>query len=136
MAHGTTEQEAAPTASGQRPPDIEEMRESTALLLDPDGVPEALPPTGDELATLTVMLRGHLELLAPEVARAAGRLDKESIPRYCAIACVGEARRKLRATPDSRPGGGVAYARRLARVLNALCGHWETLAGVRPEVVR
>ncbi|MGW3651914.1 DUF6415 family natural product biosynthesis protein [Streptomyces sp. NPDC000878] len=131
MRQGTTH---PPTSEDldQWPPDIEVMRASTALLLDPDGVPEALPPTGDELATLTVTLRGHLELIAPEVARAAGRLDKESIPRYCAIACVGEARGKLRATPRPGLGGDVAYARRLARVLNALCDHWENLVGVRP----
>ncbi|WP_371660672.1 DUF6415 family natural product biosynthesis protein [Streptomyces sp. NBC_00280] len=111
----------------QRPPDVEVMRASTALLLDPDGVPEALPPAADELATLTEAIRGHLELIGPEVARAAGRLDKESIPRYCAIACVGEARGKLRAAPGPGQDGAVAYARRLARVLNALCDHWENL---------
>lgn len=115
-----------------RPPDIEEMRTSTGLLLGPDGAPVVVPPGADELSTLTKALRGHLELLGPEVARAAGKLDRESIPRYCAIACVGEARGKLRAKPGPGLGGDVAYARRLARVLNALCDHWETLNGVRP----
>ncbi|MFM9796507.1 DUF6415 family natural product biosynthesis protein [Streptomyces turgidiscabies] len=113
-------------------PDIKEMRASTALLLGPDGGPDVLPPAADKLATLTVALRGHLELLAPEVERAAGRLDKESIPRYCAIACVGEARGKLRSAPCPGPGGDAAYARRLARVLNALCDHWETLVRAAP----
>lgn len=114
------------------PLDIEEMRASTALLLGPDGAPDVLPPAADELATLTMALRRHLELLAPEVERAASGLDKESIPRYCAIACVGEARGKLRATPRPGPGGDAAYARRLARVLNALCDHWETLVQATP----
>lgn len=131
MAHRTSPSPSTADLD-QRPPDIEEMRTSTGLLLGPDGAPVVPPPAADELSTLTEALRGHLELLGPEVARAAGKLDKESIPRYCAIACVGEARGKLRAKPGSGLGGDVAYARRLARVLNALCDHWETLNGVRP----
>ena len=79
---------------------------------------------------MTATLRVHLELLALEVEAAAGNLDKESIPRYCALACVGEARGKLSAEPRPGPGGDVAYARRLARVLNALCDHYETLGTV------
>ncbi|MGP3923675.1 DUF6415 family natural product biosynthesis protein [Streptomyces sp. 8N616] len=45
---------------------------------------------------------GHVELLIPEVERAAGRLDKDSISRSRMLACVGEARGKLHAEP--RPG--------------------------------
>ena len=118
-----------------RPPDIEEMRTSTALLLGPDGAPDVLPPAGDELDTLTAALRGHMELLIPEVERAAGPRLK-SVESYCAAACVGEARRKLSVTP--RPGleARVAHARRLARSLNALCSHWEILHGVRAEADR
>ncbi|MGW0632097.1 DUF6415 family natural product biosynthesis protein [Streptomyces sp. NPDC002758] len=58
------------------------------------------------------------------------RLGKDSIPRYCALACLGEARGKLRAQPSPVPGGDLAYARRLARALNALCDHFEAL---RPD---
>lgn len=111
------------------PVDVATMRETANILLDPDACPDgALPPAADELDTLTRILRGHLELLAPEVEKAAGRLDKESIPRFCALACVGEARGKLRAEPGRGPHGPVAYARRLARVLNALCDHHENLS--------
>lgn len=125
---------ASPSTAEQqdsRPPDIEEMRASTALLLGPDGAPDVLPPAADELATLTETLRGHLELLATEVARAAGKLDRESIPRYCALACVGEARERLRAQPSTRFGGPPGHARRLARTLNALCDHYANLRGER-----
>ncbi|MCT9107937.1 DUF6415 family natural product biosynthesis protein [Streptomyces mirabilis] len=114
-------------ASDTLPPDIETMREAASRLLDPDAVPEALPPVGEELAALTLQIKGHLELIAPEVRQAATKLPKDSIPRYCALGCVGEARDRLRALPSPAPGGDVAYARRLARVLNALCDHFENL---------
>ena len=110
-------------------PDITVMRETVQILLDPDAV--ALPPTADELETLTQMIRGHLELLIPEVEQSARRLKRDSIPRYCALACVGEARGKLRAEPIRGFGEEVGYARRLARTLNALCDHYENL-GARP----
>jgi hypothetical protein len=110
-------------------PDIAVMRETVQILLDPDAV--ALPPTTDELETLTQMIRGHLELLIPEVEQSVRRLKKDSIPRYCALACVGEARGRLRASPIRRFGVEVGYARRLARTLNALCDHYENL-GARP----
>ncbi|MER5912298.1 DUF6415 family natural product biosynthesis protein [Streptomyces sp. NPDC001982] len=113
-------------------PDIETMRETVDRLLDPDAVPETLPPTDAELATLTSLLRGHLELLMPEVEQAALKLSKSSIPRYCALACLGEARQKLAAQPSPAPGGDVAYARRLARALNALCDDFEKLGSAAP----
>lgn len=74
------------------------------------------------------LLRGSIQLMIPEVEAIAARQDKEAIPRYCALACVGEARMKLglQATGLS---GEAAYARRLGRVLNALCDHYENLGG-------
>lgn len=119
----------APTIEDRdsQPPDIDTMRATARLLLGPDDAPDVLPPAADEVDMLTLTLRGHLELLAPEVEGAAKKLNRESIPRYCALACVGEARGKLRAQPGRGPHGPVAYARRLARVLNALCDHHEKL---------
>ncbi|MXM66096.1 hypothetical protein GR925_22250 [Streptomyces sp. HUCO-GS316] len=111
-----------------RPVDLALMRETTRTLLTPDAVPEALPPCADELDTLTRVLRGHLELLVPEVETVAGGIDRQSIQRYCALACVGEARGKLRAEPKPGLHGAVGHARRLARVLNALCEHYENLS--------
>lgn len=109
------------------PADILLMRETAEILLGPDAAPDVLPPSADELDTLTRTLRGHLELLAPEVEQTASRLDQESIPRYCARACVVEVRGKLRAQPGPGLSGAAAYARRLARALNALCNHYEGL---------
>ncbi|MFF5980836.1 DUF6415 family natural product biosynthesis protein [Streptomyces olindensis] len=123
----------APTTVVEDSPDLALMRETAHRVLGPDSGPNALPPTDEELETLTATLRGHLDLLMPEVERAAGRLPQNSVTRYGAMYCVGEARGKLRA-PElgfAPLAGGVMYARRLARVLVALCEHYETVsAGV------
>jgi Family of unknown function (DUF6415) len=108
---------------------IATMRETAALLLGPDDGPEGLPPVPKELDTLTATLRGHLGLLIPEVAAKAGRLPKNSVPRYCALACVGEANRKLRVGDGCTPRVRVAVARKLARSVKALCDHYEKLDG-------
>ncbi len=127
MAHRNAHPTAAETDVANLPPDITGMRATVGRLLGPDDGPDTLPPASDELPVLISTLRGHLELIIPEVEAVAGTLDKDSVPRYCAVACVGEARGKLRATASPNPGGDVAYARRLARVLKALCDHYETL---------
>ncbi|MFF4519438.1 DUF6415 family natural product biosynthesis protein [Streptomyces mirabilis] len=100
------------------------MRSAVRRLLAED----AQLPGSDEMETLTLQLRVHIALLMPEVEATAGRLPKDDVPRYCALACVGEARGKL--SQQARPGldGSAAHARRLARVLNALCDHHENLS--------
>lgn len=107
--------------------DIATMRDTAALLLGPDDGPDALPPAPADVDTLTLALRGHLQLLMPEVEKKAGRLSKQSAPRHCALACVGEARRKLTVEAGEGRHGPVAHARRLARVLRALCDHYEQM---------
>ncbi|MGW7722199.1 DUF6415 family natural product biosynthesis protein [Streptomyces canus] len=124
--------EDAETEREQRPPDLDTMREIVDRLLDPHAVPGTLPPEPGELETITLQLRGHLALLLPEVEDTAKRLPRQSIPRYCALACIGEARERLRSEPTRRYGGPAGHARRLARTLNALCDHWEALARVTP----
>lgn len=105
------------------------MRETVDRLLDPDAVPEALPPAAEELDALTLQLRGHVQLLVPAVEDAARKLRPGSVHRYTVLACVWEACSRLEAEPCRRYGGEVGYARRLARVLNALCDHHEQLSG-------
>lgn len=100
------------------------MRSAVRRLLAAD----AQPPSFAKLETLTLQLRGHIALLIPEVEAAADRLPKDDVPRYCALACVGEARGKLSQQARPGAGGGAAHVRRLARVLNALCDHYETLS--------
>ncbi|MEH0423699.1 DUF6415 family natural product biosynthesis protein [Streptomyces sp. B21-083] len=124
-------QAAAHSHSGERrervPPDLEAMRHLAHRLLEPDSAPGALPPPHAELGTLVLKLRTYLELLVPKVEQAALRIPENEIPRYCALACVGEARGKLRVNPHPGVSAGVAHARRLARVLHALCDHFESL---------
>lgn len=120
-----------PTAEDQDrlPPDIELMRVTADRLLDPDAAPGVLPLSAAEVDALIQLMRGQVELLIPDIQRVTGD-HPENVAHYCALACVGEARERLRLKPGSGPDRAVAYARRLARVLNALCDHYENI-GVR-----
>ncbi|MGW2933550.1 DUF6415 family natural product biosynthesis protein [Streptomyces sp. NPDC001156] len=114
------------TAALTQPVDIDTMRRSISRLIGP----ATESPEGEELAGLTGLLRGHMQLIIPEIEQAAGKLPMDDVPRYCALACIGEARAKLRAAAGDGPDRAVAYARRLARSLTALCDHYEALTGV------
>lgn len=118
---GTTDME-----TDARPVDIAMMRETVdrLLLLDVE-----LPEDG-ELDTLTSLLRGHIQLVIPEVQSAAAQRPKGDVSRYCALACAGESRGRLNTQPVS--GGDFAYARRLARSLAALCDHHDNLRSEQP----
>ncbi|MFJ8034654.1 DUF6415 family natural product biosynthesis protein [Streptomyces sp. NPDC096032] len=113
--------------------DIAAMRRTAAKLLGPDDGPDALPPAPAELETLTAELRSHLERLIPEVEGAARREPADSGPKFCALACVGEAQRKLHAGDGTSWAVRVAMARKLARSVNALCEHHEKLGARTPE---
>ncbi|MGW6009728.1 DUF6415 family natural product biosynthesis protein [Streptomyces sp. NPDC055210] len=83
----------------------------------------------DSEATLLIaQLRGEIELMIPEVEAIITRQISETIPGFCARACLGEARMKLGLTATGL-SGEAAYARRLGRVLVALCDHYENLGG-------
>ncbi|NUS03564.1 MAG: hypothetical protein HOV97_13480 [Nonomuraea sp.] len=116
-------------ALDQAPPDIATMRAIVGRLLGPDAAPDVLPPAAADVDTLTRTMRGHLELLIPDVERIVGGRPK-SVAQYCALACVGEARGKLSVQPRPGYGSAAAHARRLARVLNALADHYERLGGI------
>lgn len=115
------------TDSDTAAPDIAMMRGTIGRLLLPDGQPA---PAGVELETLTLLLRGHMELIIPEIQAVTDGLPEDDVPRYCAMACLGESRMRLNAQPSPVPGGELAYARRLARALTALCDHYQALTGV------
>ncbi|MGW0823690.1 DUF6415 family natural product biosynthesis protein [Streptomyces sp. NPDC002845] len=121
----TMQQVDAPSADAPdpHPVDLSTMRAAARRLLAED----AEPPTPEELETLTLQLRGHLMLTAPEVESAAGRLPEDDIPRACALACVGTARMHLGLAPGRTVPANFAYAQRLARSVNALCDHVENL---------
>lgn len=120
---------ACPQGQGRTnlPLDVATMRASARrLLLD-----DAKVPTAEELEALTLLLRGHMMLLIPEVGKATGGLPKDDVPRACALACIGEARIRLGHEP--RPGlpAGIAHAQRLSRSVNALLDHLDNLSGER-----
>ncbi|MFF0009717.1 DUF6415 family natural product biosynthesis protein [Streptomyces tibetensis] len=122
-------QTTAPTTIVEERPDVALMRETAHRVLEPDNAPDAAPPVGYELDALTTALRGHLELLSPKVEQAAKRLPENSPTRAGALACVGEARGKLRAPELGFVVlAGVMYTRRLARVLAALCDHYDIVS--------
>jgi hypothetical protein len=102
------------------------MRETASQLLGPDDAPDFLPPGSAELDTLTRTLLDHLEVLLSDVEELAAARRK-SIEQYCALACIGEARRKLSITPESDLLSRALHARRLARSVDALCTHYERL---------
>ncbi|MGW3866665.1 DUF6415 family natural product biosynthesis protein [Streptomyces sp. NPDC005047] len=109
------------------PVDLEAMRKTVRPDLLSDKVSPVEPESDDAAMAAIEALRDHLNRLIPIVEDAAREPD--SIARYCTLACVGEARRKLQAKPMPRPGGPLAHARHLARVLTALCDHYESLSG-------
>lgn len=124
MAHRTAETPAT-AERDKRPLDVPTMRASARRLLAED----AELPTFEEMETLTLLLRGHMMLIIPEVEQVAARQPKDDIPRYCALACIGEARMRLDLTAGHGLPAGIAHAKRLSRSLNALCDHYENLGG-------
>ncbi|WP_235613716.1 DUF6415 family natural product biosynthesis protein [Streptomyces olivochromogenes] len=100
------------------------MRETSLRLLGPD----AQLPTWEELETLILTLRGMIMLAIPEVEILAQRLSREDIPRYCALACIGDARQRLDLVQGHGLPAGIAHARKLSRALNALCDHHVALS--------
>ncbi|MFF1297903.1 MULTISPECIES: DUF6415 family natural product biosynthesis protein [unclassified Streptomyces] len=85
-------------------------------------------PQPDELDSLGATLRGHIAVLIPDVEKRAGKEPKGSVARNCALACVGEATRKLR-LGDGAPHLPVrlSVVEKLARSVGALCDHYENL---------
>lgn len=113
--------------AGTHPADIAAIRRCIGLLL-PHHLARHL--AGDDLTALTESLRGHTHRLIKQVEEAAARRPAEDVPRYVALACARQARAKLHSHPRPGPHGPLVYARRLARVLAALCDHYEAFANV------
>ena len=105
------------------PVDLQTMRETAALLLAPD----AEPPSPEELKKLHQMLDGMAHVAIPEIEVASGRLPKDDIPRACALACVGEARMRLRLPPGETFERQLSLTTKLARSVRALADHCQTL---------
>lgn len=109
------------TANTSLPIDIQTMRATAHRLLG-DG---AEPPSPEQLETLTLQLRGHIDLLSPEVETAALRLPRYYPPRDGALTSVWVARRLL----ESGPPSGAEESRELAYCLTFLCDRYQELSG-------
>ncbi|WP_241826857.1 DUF6415 family natural product biosynthesis protein [Streptomyces graminilatus] len=120
------------TANTALPLDIETMRASARRLLAPA---DAVVPSMQELETLTLLLKGHMALIIPELGRAASsRCGDDTLKRADARVSISETCRKLRIEPSPALSAQLGYARRLSRCLNVLCDHYEELCGaVRPR---
>ncbi|MFH8939479.1 DUF6415 family natural product biosynthesis protein [Streptomyces griseosporeus] len=114
----------AASSNATAPVDIATMLQTAARLIHADGRPVEPAPDAATADELTALMCGQLQLLIGEVEQMLGRQAGDSIRRYCATACIGEARRKLSAEATPRYGGHIGHARRLARVLRALCEHY------------
>ncbi|MEU9285016.1 DUF6415 family natural product biosynthesis protein [Streptomyces sp. NPDC048275] len=122
IAQGAPEQKPEPTTLI----DVQTMRETAARLLAED----AELPSPEELENLTLLLRGMIMVSIPEVETAAGKLPEDDVPRACALACIGEARMRLRLeTSNGTFPAAVAHAQRLARSVRALTDHYVNLGG-------
>ncbi|MBA4864334.1 hypothetical protein H1V43_23865 [Streptomyces sp. PSKA54] len=108
------------------PLDVATMRAAAAELLGEN----AQLPRYEDLEVMTSRLRGHLMLLIPEVEDVVSRLPMDDVPGRVAVAGVGEARRRL----DTAAGVGlvsaVKYAQNLARSVESLCSHLESLRSI------
>ncbi|AVV42371.1 hypothetical protein C6376_13985 [Streptomyces sp. P3] len=125
MAHRTADS-GTESKPEHIPIDVEAMRETAARLLSED----AELPSLEEVETLTLLLRGMIMVAIPDVETAAGKLPKDDVPRACALACIGEARMRLRLEPSNGTlPAGVAHAQRLARSVRALADHYVNLGG-------
>lgn len=123
MPHRTAPS-AAEAELDQAPPDIATMRTTARRLLDE----HAEPVSPEQLETLQLTLHGQLQLINPIVEEMALGLPKDDAPRACALACVGEARMRVRLEGGDTPPVHMSVARRLARSVNALCDHYDRLA--------
>ncbi|MER7798989.1 DUF6415 family natural product biosynthesis protein [Streptomyces parvulus] len=116
----------APTADsglGTSAPDIARVRATARQLLAAD----AEPPEREELAEMTALLREDIASLIPAVEALTRTLPETDIPRACALACIGEARMRLRLGEGDTDLVRQSVAVRMARTANALADHHQTL---------
>jgi hypothetical protein len=107
------------TTTDPRPVDIATMRETITRVL-----PQRAPSEDPE--TLTAQLRGHIELIIPELEQAARKLPRCYPPRENALVAAWVARKALNADPA--PG-----LRDLAYTLRGLCNRREGLAALEGD---
>lgn len=122
MTHRTAPPAPA-TDLDQAPPGIATMRTTARRLLAEDAKSIGL----EELETLRLALRGHIQLLVPVIEALTLGLPNDDVPKACALACTREAEMRLRLGVGGYPPVRMSVAMKLARSVNALCDHYENL---------
>ncbi|MFE2135180.1 DUF6415 family natural product biosynthesis protein [Streptomyces sp. NPDC059466] len=92
--------------------------------------PEPVLPRYERLQFLAFLYRGVLLQLIPVVEKFAIDLGDDFGAR-CALAGIGEARRRLDEIEAPGLAGEVSRTQRLGRSVLALCDHYDNLTGVR-----
>lgn len=112
--------------AASRPIDTAVLRADTAEILGP----EPVLPRYERVQHLAFTYRGSILLLIPIVEKLSYGLDGDDIRGRCALAGIGEARRRLDEIEAVGLAGEVRRAQRLARAVLALCDHYDILTGV------
>jgi hypothetical protein len=108
------------------PVDAETMRSAVARLL----APGAELPAGAELDELMLLYQGALRVLITEVERACLGRPEGDVVAVGALAGGGEALRRLELEVRASPLAQLAHAQRLARSVDCLLDHLDSLSGV------
>lgn len=114
---------AAAAGHDIRPVDVTVLRETARRLLDLGEV----PPLVEDLAELTAMLRGQVELLIPEIQGLIATYSTGDVPAQVARIGIGEATRRLHAPQSPGTDGAYRYAKKFAMSVFSLCDHYENL---------
>ncbi|WP_328404363.1 DUF6415 family natural product biosynthesis protein [Streptomyces sp. NBC_00390] len=124
MKQGTAPQtSAAAEGHDPRPVDIATMRGTAQRVL---ALGEA-PPLREDLDQLADTLRGHLNVLVPEIRNRVNQLPAMDPAACVARIGVDEAWRRLHTTTGFGPDAAYRQAERLARSVRSLCDHYENL---------
>jgi hypothetical protein len=116
-------------ATSALPLDITTMRAETERLLT-----RGAEPLSDEgLETMRLQLRGHIQLLIPEVEQSVSGLPRGDASREYALTCAGEARMRLRLGPGNTLAVRYSVLHRLARSVRDLCDCYENPGGCLPD---
>ncbi|MDN3297000.1 DUF6415 family natural product biosynthesis protein [Streptomyces ficellus] len=112
----------APVAD-PRPVDVETMRDMVRRVL----ALESTDPQLQDLDALTKALRGHVQLLVPEIRAIIRTQPAGDLHSGIAQIAIGEAWRRLHTTPGFGPDAAYRRAKKLAMSVNSLCDHYENL---------